>query len=131
VFVETSPGKRQAYWLLTEPSRDLDKVENINRRLAQALGGDAVWDRARIMRLPGFLNVKPEHPEHPRARLLEIHSKRRFILEEFPSVLPPPETQRVNRMEVIRQEMTTRTATGKGRTRGNLTHMLAAVMSPR
>ena len=88
-LVETSTSKYQAYWFLTEPSHDLESLQDLNRRLAGVLGGDNVWDRARIMRLPGFLNVKPEHPEHPRAQLLEIHPERRFTLEQLEALLPP------------------------------------------
>ncbi|MBN1140059.1 MAG: DUF927 domain-containing protein, partial [Anaerolineae bacterium] len=77
-----------AYWLL-EPSvalngnGEVERVEGILRGLAQQLGGDpAVADVARIMRLPGFLNVKdPENPVP--CQLLEVHPERRFDLAAF------------------------------------------------
>jgi hypothetical protein len=77
-----------AYWLL-EPtvalngSGETERVEGILRGLAQHLGGDpAVADVARIMRLPGFLNVKdPENPVP--CQLLEVHPDRRFDLAAF------------------------------------------------
>jgi len=77
-----------AYWLL-EPSvalngnGEVERVEGILRGLAQQLGGDpAVADVARIMRLPGFLNVKDR--EHPvPCQLLEVHADRRFDLAAF------------------------------------------------
>ena len=89
VLVETSPGKFQAYWLLDAPSTDLALVERLNRDLAKALGGDNVGDRVRVMRLPGFLNVKPEHPDRPRSRLVECHADRRYSLEELGATLAP------------------------------------------
>lgn len=70
-MVETSAGKVQAYYLLDVPATDLRCADLLCQRLGQAVGGDTVWDRARILRVPGFLNVKLEHPEHPRAYLLE------------------------------------------------------------
>ena len=77
-----------AYWLL-EPtvtlngSGETERVEGILRGLAHHLGGDpAVADVARVMRLPGFLNVKdPEHPVP--CQLLEVHMDRRFDLAAF------------------------------------------------
>lgn len=87
-MVETSAGKVQAYYLLDVPTTDLRCAELLSQRLGQAVGGDTVWDRARILRVPGFLNVKLEHPEHPRAYLLERNPDLRYSLEELESVLP-------------------------------------------
>ncbi len=69
-LVETSIGKVQGGYFLKEPSDDLDQIELICRRLASALGGDNVGDRARILRLPGFINCKYEGDQ--RAHLLEF-----------------------------------------------------------
>jgi len=87
-MVETSAGKVQAYYLLDVPATDLRCAELLSQRLGQAVGGDTVWDRARILRVPGFLNVKFEHPEQPRAYLLERNPDLRYSLEELESVLP-------------------------------------------
>lgn len=86
-LLETSPGKTQGGYLLKEPTTDLSRVERLNKRLGQAVGGDKVFDRARVLRLPGFLNVKPEHPEHPRAQLLELNPDLRYTLEELEAAL--------------------------------------------
>ena len=88
-IVETPPGKHQGGYFLAEPINDLRRVELLNQRLGLAVGGDTVWDRARILRLPGFLNVKKEHPEHPRAFLLELNPDLRYSLEELEAALPP------------------------------------------
>ncbi len=87
-MVETSGGTVQAYYLVDVPTTDLRCAELLSQRLGQAVGGDTVWDRARILRVPGFLNVKLEHPEHPRAYLLERNPDLRYSLEELESVLP-------------------------------------------
>ena len=88
-LVETSPGKVQGGFFLKEPTTDLCRAEILSQRLGQAVGGDTVWDRARILRLPGFLNVKKEHPGHPRAFLLELNPDLRYTLEELEAALPP------------------------------------------
>jgi len=77
-----------AYWLL-EPvvalngNGEIERVERALRGLAHHLDGDpTVADVARIMRLPGFLNVKdPENPVP--CELLDIHTHRRFDLAAF------------------------------------------------
>ena len=59
-MVETSVGKVQAGYLLKGLIDQTDRVEQLNRRLAAAVGGDNVWNRGRILRLPGFINLN--HP---------------------------------------------------------------------
>ena len=56
VIVRTGHGLH-AYWLFREPEEPTVLV-NIAARLANALGGDNVADAARIMRLPGTMNLK-------------------------------------------------------------------------
>ena len=69
-LVETSIGKVQGGYFLKEASSDLARVELLCRRLAAAVGGDNVGDRARVLRLPGFINCKYEGGQ--RACLLEL-----------------------------------------------------------
>ncbi len=53
------------YWRLSEPIDDLDKWKQIQERLICALHSDkSIKNPERIMRLPGFLNVK-EEPHTP------------------------------------------------------------------
>jgi len=52
----------QAWWLYREPMRlsrthTAEHFEAINRGIGKALGGDAVHDLARVLRLPGTLNI--------------------------------------------------------------------------
>ena len=70
-MVETSTGKVQGGYFLKQPTRNLGRVERLNRRLATVVGGDNVGDRARVLRLPGFINCKYKGE---RAHLLELHS---------------------------------------------------------
>lgn len=77
-----------AYWLLETAvvlngNGEIGRVERTLRGLAHHLDGDpTVADVARIMRLPGFLNVKdPENPVP--CKLLDIHVDRRFDLAAF------------------------------------------------
>lgn len=49
------------YWRLSEPIEDLDKWKQLQERLIYALQSDkSIKNRERIMRLPGFLNIKKE-----------------------------------------------------------------------
>ena len=54
--------------------------------LGLAVGGDNVWDRGRILRLPGFINLN--HPGGQRAHLLEFHPDLRYTLDELDRQLP-------------------------------------------
>lgn len=89
-MVETSLGKVQADYLLKEPTTDIDRVEHLNQRLGVAVGGDNVWNRGRILRLPGFVNLN--HPGEQRAHLVDFHPDRRYTLDELDLLLPqlPP-----------------------------------------
>ncbi|TCK23517.1 DNA primase RepB-like protein [Ancylobacter aquaticus] len=52
-----SGGGFQAFWLLREPVSDLAAVEDINRLIAEQLGGDHCHNIDRIMRVPWTINV--------------------------------------------------------------------------
>ncbi len=52
-----SGGGFQAFWALSEPTENLERVERINAALARKLGGDNCHNIDRIMRLPGTVNV--------------------------------------------------------------------------
>lgn len=94
-----------AYWFLTDPLfvGDLTNERNAKqllKRLANAVGGDPnVADIARVMRLPGTLNLKPLRQD-PQAKplpcyLRELHTDRRYCLEELEKYLPPPPVEAV------------------------------------
>lgn len=58
-MVESSPGKFHVYWVVT-PYAGNDRFSDLQRRLRQTYNGDPkVIDAARVMRVPGFYNMKP------------------------------------------------------------------------
>lgn len=59
-ILETSPGKRQIIWSVA--GFTIPQAETLMRAMAHTLGTDTqVWDVARVLRLPGFVNNK--YPE--------------------------------------------------------------------
>jgi len=80
-----------AYWVLREPVEpsEFSRVEAVNRALAHKFNGDmSVVDIARIMRVPGSLNVK-EKPFLP-VTILETNPFR-YELDDLEEVLPHEE----------------------------------------
>lgn len=59
-------GGRHVYVPLGELV-DPDRLEQVNRRLTVALGGDSGWERTKVLRLPGTLNHKPRPHGRPSA----------------------------------------------------------------
>jgi archaellum biogenesis ATPase FlaH len=81
VIVHSGRGLH-AYWLLREASNDLQRVEQINKAIAKELGGDNVSDVSRVMRLPGFMNVKvPANPVL--AKLEQCQALLDYSLDDF------------------------------------------------
>ncbi len=87
VLVDSGHGIH-AYWLLREPyplagGQDVARCEEVLRRLAAHLRADRrVAEVARVMRLPGSLNLKD--PAQPvLCRILELNPERRFALDDF------------------------------------------------
>lgn len=52
-----SGGGYQPLWLLQDVSTEFNRVERLNRALAQALGGDNCHNIDRLLRLPGTINM--------------------------------------------------------------------------
>lgn len=91
IVVETSPSKYQALWLLDAPSDDLALVEAINRAIATLYGADRnACDRARVLRLPGFRNLK--YVDRPYSRLRVCLPEQRFTIEELERAFPSQST---------------------------------------
>jgi RepB DNA-primase from phage plasmid len=62
LVVRSGSGGVHAYWRLTTATPP-DELEAVNRKLAHHLGADdGIWDRARIMRVPGTVNAKAGRP---------------------------------------------------------------------
>ena len=74
-LIVDSGGGYQAWWQLAEPlpatAENVALVEGTGRTIQQRFGGDPVWDSARIMRLPGTINVpSPDKAAQGRAPAL-------------------------------------------------------------
>ena len=84
------------YWRLLQPITDLKRWTTIQKRLIQLFGSDpAIHDPARMMRLPGFLNV---NGDPARCYIHEADPGRRYALADILPVLPPepPKTESPN-----------------------------------
>ena len=89
IVVESSPGKAQAYWLLNKPCADLGRIEAVNRSIAALHRGDKnACDRARVLRLPGFRNLK--YPDQPYAHLVGYRPDRQYSLDELETIFKAP-----------------------------------------
>lgn len=77
-----------AYWRLTEPFTDLDAWSAWQKDLAALLDSDpAVHDPPRIMRLPGFINLK--EPERPvLCAIINANATRVYDLSDFHAIVP-------------------------------------------
>lgn len=72
------------YWRLTEPV-EFDDAEYVMRGIAKWLNGDATYDQARILRVPGTTNWKdPENPVP--VRLLKLDHLKRYDLSDFAEI---------------------------------------------
>jgi len=99
LVVSTSPGKYQCYWVLNERCGDLGSIESINHSIAMQAGADTnAIDRARILRLPGFLNLKPNYDPPPLVEMLVNEPARTYTMDElriaWPEVQPIDTYQR-------------------------------------
>jgi hypothetical protein len=102
---ESSPGRYQALWFLTEEIKP-DEAASLSKRIAYADGADkGGWDLTQVLRLPGTKNFK--YPSSPEVKILwakrsaySPHEIRRL----YPPVLNdeelPGEWKDVPKMEV-------------------------------
>ena len=85
VVVETSPGNEQAWYLLSEPVRDVSRFDAIIRAFiaGRLLGADPGMSGVnRVGRLPGFTNGKAKWNGF-RTRLVSAEYGRRYSAEEL------------------------------------------------
>lgn len=76
------------YWRLLEPITDLKRWTTLQKRLIQLFGSDpAIHDPARMMRLPGFMNVNGDKPT--RCYIHEADAGRRYSMGEILLLFPP------------------------------------------
>ena len=91
VVVDTGHGFH-AWWPLADPleatPENIVRVEAVNRALTAYLGADkAAIDASRVLRLPGFQNVKDPAAPSPVVLLGDV-SPRRFTLDDFAPIMP-------------------------------------------
>ncbi|KIZ47844.1 hypothetical protein OO17_02185 [Rhodopseudomonas palustris] len=93
VLIESSPGRFQALFMI-EPTTAFDEAARMAKRLAMLYGGDPnVSDRARVLRLPGFVHQKAKPF---RSRIVWIdHFAAPFTLDDFDVILPPLPKRRI------------------------------------
>jgi len=83
---ESSPGRYQALWFLTNEVAP-EEAAALSKRIAYADGGDkGGWDLTQVLRLPGTHNFKYETA--PEVRLLWAKS-RSYAVEEIKGAYPP------------------------------------------
>jgi hypothetical protein len=88
LVVSTSAGKHHVYWLLKEPCTDLSLIESINHAIAiQADGDSNACDRARVLRLPDYPNIKYQ-PNPPMVELLVNEPTRTYTVDELRTAWP-------------------------------------------
>lgn len=97
-IVVTSGRGLHLYWLMRETTAP-GELADVSERLAYALGGDHCYDVARILRLPGSLNLKAcwsttgaytFNAAAARASAIEsMDTDRRYIVDDF-SMFPEP-----------------------------------------
>ncbi|HEV2224555.1 MAG TPA: DNA-primase RepB domain-containing protein [Candidatus Acidoferrales bacterium] len=88
--LDTSPGKHQVVWRVE--GIDQEQTESMLRALADQFGGDpAATDSTRVLRLPGFANMKYEEEfiVHAHHESNQVYHARDFIVQE-----DSPETPR-------------------------------------
>lgn len=90
--IVSSGGGLQAYWFLKEIATEdeIPQIEDALKRLANVLEADLhSAEAARILRIPGTHNRKPEYGS-PRLVALEYcNAEKRYNYEEFLDFLPP------------------------------------------
>lgn len=62
LIIQTSSNKNQhVYWRLNEPVLDVNKLEDINRRITYNMGADSsAWDATQVLRPPDTINHKKD-----------------------------------------------------------------------
>jgi putative DNA primase/helicase len=79
-----SGGGWHAYWILREPA-PYAVAQPVMRWIAKALNGDAVHDKARVLRVPGTINWKREPTP---ARLIRFDLTRDSRIDDFVGQMP-------------------------------------------
>jgi hypothetical protein len=85
--VQTSPPRKKfhAYWFLDEPTPDLQLLLRINRAIPNA-DPNAI-DKARVLRAPGYSNMK--YNSGTVAKLVRLEADLRYSVQDMVKAFPP------------------------------------------
>ena len=91
---ESSPGRYQALWFLSQDIDPNDAAE-LSKRIAYADGADkGGWDLTQVLRIPGSVNYK--YPQKPPVALLWASRQIRYTQEQiwkrYPTIAQDPAT---------------------------------------
>lgn len=101
-----SGGGIHAYWFLREPAApsDFPRLRAVNRAIVKAVGGDpAACDPARIMRVPGTMNVKYDPPRP--CSIISFFPEHLYSLSDF-DYLPQPEDPQAAQPREVAEKIT-------------------------
>ncbi len=100
IVASGSPGAAHAYWRLAQRA-DVAKLEEINRRLTNATGGDPVWAATSILRPPGTRNHKhdPPAPVRPIGGNGAVYESEELCDSLPPTPAPPPRSSQPRRVD--------------------------------
>jgi hypothetical protein len=73
----------QAYWLLTEPCTDADRIEKARKAIQNITASDNVADAARVMRLVGSHNSKKGNGEWLTVEIISLNPECRYRLDDL------------------------------------------------
>ncbi len=94
--VVDSGGGYHCYWLLTDPfilasADDRARADHAQKGWVKRVGSDdGAKDLARVLRVPGTYNFKPEYaPDYPLVRFMRADFDRLYTFDELEALLPP------------------------------------------
>ena len=91
VLIESSPGRYQALWLLSEPGFP-QTAEEASRKIGYANDADkSGWDLTQLLRIPLTYNTKYNRDEGFPVVEIKLMRESRFKIESFMGLEDPPE----------------------------------------
>ena len=84
----SSGGGVHAYYLLGEPTTNLNRADRIIKGMNLLVEGDSAMNISTSLRLPGSINTKPTR-DHAPCKLLDLQPQNVYSLDEFPEYHPP------------------------------------------
>ena len=106
-WINHSGGGFHCYWVLNDPVKisaiGIDQLENVNRNLTAALGGDSgTHNINRILRVPGTYNFKL--PNNPREVTIIVDNGPRYDFEVFKPLMTLEKKKKVATQVTIKKQ---------------------------